>query len=133
MRFPSRKKEIQVRDRTELMRKRRADAGILRDLSPRTARVTVHLSFLPTATPPHAAQSFTLYPSARAFFEYPCPHGDCLGIYDLDAEAKRALAEDRKRLTGTVECTGTRSRPGLLQQPCGLCVTYSISVERAPK
>lgn len=133
MRFPSRKKEVQVRDRTELMRKRRADAGVLRELSPETARLTVHLSFLPAATPPHAAQSFTLYPAARAFFEYPCPNGDCPGIYDLDAHAKRALAEDRKRVTGTIECGGTRSRAGLLQQPCGLRVSYSISIERAPK
>src|SRR6185295_6262293 len=133
MRFPSRTKEVQVRDRSELMRRRRADAGVLRDLSPGTARVTVQLSFLPAARPPHAAQSFTLYPAARAFFEYTCPHGDCLGVYDLDAEAKRALTEDRKRVTGTVECIGTRSRPGLLQQPCGLRLSYSISVERAPK
>jgi hypothetical protein len=131
MRFPSRNKVPTARDRADLMRKRRADSATLRDASPGTALVNVHLNFLPLAAPPHAAQSFVLYPAARAFFEYPCPYGDCDGIYDFSADAKRALGYEKKCITGTVECSGVRSRDGGQKQPCGLRVSYSISAERA--
>jgi hypothetical protein len=132
MRFPSRNKLPTARDRADQMRKRRADSSTLREVSPGTALVNVHLNFLPLSAPPHAAQSFVLYPAARAFFEYPCPYGDCDGIYDFSAEAKRALGHEKKCITGTVECSGMRSRDGTQKQPCGLRVSYSISVELAP-
>lgn len=131
MRFPPRQKVPQLRDRAEEMRKRRSESGTLRDVSPTATRLTVNLSLLPLSAPPHAAQSFVLYPAARAFFEYACPYGDCGGIYDLSAEAGRVLAQDRKRVSGTIECAGTRSRAGSQKVPCGLRVSYSISVERA--
>ncbi len=132
MRFPSRNKIPTARDRADQMRKRRADSATLRDASPGTALVSVQLNFLPLSTPPHAAQSFVLYPAARAFFEYPCPYGDCDGIYDFSAEAKRTLRHEKTCVTGTVECSGMRSRDGTQKQPCGLRVSYSISAERAP-
>jgi hypothetical protein len=131
MRFPPRNNAAQARDRAEQMRKRRAESAKLQELSPQTARMNVQLNFLPLAAPPHAAQSFVLYPTARAYFEYPCPYGDCAGVYDLNAEAQRVLTQDKKRVSGTFECTGTRSRVGTTAQPCGLRVNYSISVERS--
>src|SRR5262249_20288754 len=130
MRFPPRNnKATQARDRAEAMRKRRADSAKLHDVSPRTSRMNVQLNFRPLAAPPHAAQSFVLYPAARAFFEYPCPYGDCAGVYDLSAEAQRVLTQDRKRVSGTFECVGVRSRVGAENQACGLKVSYAISVE----
>ena len=114
------------------MRKRRAESVTLREASPRAALVNIHLDFLPLSAPPHVAQSFVLYPAARAFFEYPCPYGDCDGIYDFSAAAQRVLGHEKRRVTGTVECSGMRSRDGLQKQPCGLGVSYSISIERAP-
>jgi hypothetical protein len=90
----------------------------------------VELQFLPAAAPPHAAQSFVLYPAAKAYFTYPCPYGDCDGTYNLDDEASRAMAVhhgQKDRVTGTIECMGTRSREGLPRQPCGLHVRYIIS------
>jgi hypothetical protein len=130
MRFPPRDKLPTARDRAELMRKRRAGSGTLREVSPGTASVNVHLDFLPSSAPPHAAQSFVLYPAARAFFEYPCPYGGCDGIYDFSAEAQRVLAHEKKCVTGIVQCTGMRSHDGSQKQACGLRVSYSISVTR---
>jgi hypothetical protein len=100
-------------------------------VSPGTALVNVQLSFLPLSAPPHAAQSFVLYPAARAFFEYPCPYGGCDGVYDFSAEAERALGKQSKPVTGTVECTGMRSHEGAQKEKCGLRVSYSICAARA--
>jgi hypothetical protein len=131
MRFSSRPKVPTVRDRAEELRKRRASAGTLREVSPGTALVNVQLSFLPLSEPPHAAQSFVLYPAARAFFEYPCPYGDCDGVYDFSAEAKRALRKEKEPVTGTIECSGMRSHERSQKDKCGLRVRYSISASRA--
>jgi len=92
--------------------------------------MNVELQFLPAAAPPHAAQSFVLYPAAKAYFTYPCPYGDCDGAYDLDVEASRAMASphgQKGRVSGTLECTGMRSREGLPRQSCGLHVRYIIT------
>lgn len=131
MRFSTRPKVPVARDRAEELRKRRASAGTLREVSPSTALVNVQLSFLPLSAPPHAAQSFVLYPGARAFFEYPCPYGGCDGIYDFSAEAERALSKEKKPVTGTVECSGMRSHDGSQKEKCGLRVSYSIAAAAA--
>jgi hypothetical protein len=127
---PPRNKVPTARDRADQMRKRRADSSTLREVSPETASVNVHLEFLPLSAPPHAAQSFVLYPAARAFFEYPCPYGDCDGVYNFSAEAKRVLGHEKKSVAGTVECSGMRSRDGTQKQVCGLRVSYRISINR---
>jgi hypothetical protein len=133
MRLSSRPKVPTARDRSEELRKRRASVGTLREMSPGTALVKVQLRFLPLAAPPHAAQSFMLYPGARAFFEYPCPYGGCDGVYDFSGEAQRALKKEQGAVTGTAECNGMRSHEGAQKEKCGLRVSYSISAEGAPK
>ena len=114
-------------EREERLRKSRARAQTLRSSFPSASLVEVRLQFLPATTPPHAEQSFKLYPGARAFFGYPCPYGDCDGIYELGPEADRALTGHSSCVTGTLECGGVRSRDGLSKQPCGLRVTYRIA------
>lgn len=116
------------REREERLRAGRAAAPALRSVAPGAALVNVHLRFLPATAPLHAAQSFVLYPAAKAFFSYPCPYGDCDGVYDLDSEARRVLTGEKGRVTGTLECAGVRSREGLQRQPCGLRVSYTITV-----
>ena len=133
MPLPSRKKTSGFAEREERLRKGRSEARTLRDASPSVALVNVHLQFLPATAPLHAAQSFVLYPGARAYFAYPCPYGDCDGVYDLGAEAGLTLAREKARVTGTVECRGVRSRGGLQRQPCGLCVTYTITAQHTPE
>jgi hypothetical protein len=129
VRFPPRNKIPTARERDERLRKGHSEAPVLRDASPGAMLVNVHLSFLPANEPPHAEQSFALYPAARAFFVYPCPYGDCDGVYDLSAEAARTLGREKSNVTGVVECGGTRSRDGLQGQPCGLRVSYTISAK----
>ena len=131
MRSRGRPKAPLVRDRAELIRKRRADSSTVRETSPNTERVSVVLEFLPIAAPPHVAQSFFLYPAARAFFEYPCPYGDCDGIYDVGTAATQVLSGAKRKVAGVVECTGNRSRDGKPNQPCGLQLSYAISAERS--
>jgi hypothetical protein len=119
--------------REERLRMGRGVARTVRDASPGVALVNVSLQFLPATAPLHAAQSFVLYPGARAYFAYPCPYGDCDGVYDLGAEAGLILKRERARVTGTVECRGVRSRGVLQRQPCGLCVSYTITAQQAPE
>jgi hypothetical protein len=128
--LPNKKLSI-FREREERLRKGHAAAHTLRNAFPTATHVTVQLRFLPAAAPPHAEQSFVLYPGARAFFAYPCPYGDCNGIYDLRAEAVRALGGEKSRVAGTLECGGVRCKDGLLRQPCGLRVSYTISARHS--
>jgi hypothetical protein len=101
----------------------------LRAAFPNAATVNVQLRFLPATAPLHAAQSFMLYPAARAYFSYPCPYGDCDGIYDLSTPAHQALGRKAGSVSGTLECAGVRSRDGLQRQPCGLRVSFTISAQ----
>ncbi len=89
----------------------------------------MHLQFQqPTAQRP-TAQSFELYPPARAFFEYPCPYGDCDGIFDLGAAIREALGRASTRVEGTLECCGVRPGDGGLKLPCGLRVNYTLAAQ----
>jgi hypothetical protein len=117
------------REREERLRTARAAAQPLRVVSPTTASVSIQLRFVGGSDPLHATQSFVLYPAAKACFAYPCPYGDCDGIYDLVAEASRTLSGQKTRVTGVCECTGMRSRDGLQRQPCGLRMSYTISAK----
>jgi hypothetical protein len=131
MRTRSTSKPSAFRDREERLRIGRTAAQPLRSVFPNAAIVNVQLRFLPETAPLHAAQTFALYPGAKAYFAYPCPYGDCDGIYDLASEANRALSGDKSRVTGTLECAGVRSREGLQKQPCGLRVSYTITAKHA--
>jgi hypothetical protein len=129
MRPAPRQKVSSFREREERLRKGRDAAQTLRAAFPNTSTVNVQLRFLPATAPLHAAQSFMLYPAARAYFSYPCPYGDCDGIYDLDAPAHQALGRKTGSVNGTLECAGVRSRDGLQRQPCGLRVSYTITAQ----
>jgi hypothetical protein len=132
MRPVAKDKVSAYREREERLRRGRDAAQPLRVAFPSAATVEVQLQFLPASTPPHAAQSFRLYPAARAFFWYPCPYGDCDGIYDLAASAQQALTSKSRGVTGTLECTGVRSRDGQQRRACGLQVSYRILAQHEP-
>jgi hypothetical protein len=127
-----RQKPSVSRERRERLRTAHDAAQTLRDAFPGATLVSVQLQFLPVTAPPHAAQSFVMYPAARAFFEYPCPYGDCDGIYELGAAAVRALTRDGSGVSGIAECCGLRFRDGLPRQPCGLRMSYTITARQAP-
>ena len=116
-------------DRAERLRKGRATAPLVREVCPRAAHITVQLKF---HAPPHADQSFVLYPGARAHFGFPCPYGDCDGIYDLSHAAQSILQGPELQAAGTLECGGLRSRHRIPRQPCGLQVSYIVYAQRLP-
>jgi hypothetical protein len=124
-----RHKQSVLREREDRLRAGRAVAQTLRRVSPTALSVNVQLRFLPGAALVHAAQSFVLYPGAKAYFAYPCPYGDCTGIYNLDHEAGRAMAREKSRVTGTLECAGVRSRAGQPRERCGLQMRYVITAK----
>ena len=121
-----RKKAPESSSREERLRQMRAGAQTLRSTCPTAALVDIKLDFLADATQAHAAQSFVLYPGARAVFCYPCPDGDCDGIYDFSSEADQTLNRQRPRVAGISRCPGTRSRMGQPKATCGLSVRYTI-------
>jgi hypothetical protein len=131
MRIQMPKKVAANPSREDRLREARASAPTLRSVLPSAASVHVQLRFTPETAPLAAPQGFQLYPPARAFFVYPCPHGDCDGVYDLQAEALRILSREETSVSGVVECAGVRSRNGLQRQPCGLHVSYIITCEEA--
>jgi len=116
-------------DRAERLRKGRATAALLREVCPRATHIAVLLQF---DAPSHADQSFVLYPGARAYFGFPCPYGDCDGIYDLSHAAQSILLGTALQATGTLECGGVRSRHRIPRQTCGLQVSYIVNAQRLP-
>jgi hypothetical protein len=132
MHLQPRQKPSVFRERKERLRRARDAAQTLRSAFPTAMLVNVRLQFLPASAPPHAAQSFVMYPAARAFFEYPCPYGDCDGVYELHAAAIQVLGRESAEVSGTLECTGVRSRDGLQRQPCGLAMSYTITAQHGP-
>lgn len=132
MRLQPRQKLSAFRERKERLRRARDSAQTLRNAYPHAMLVNVQLQFLPASAPPHAAQSFVMYPGARAFFEYPCPYGDCDGVYQLGTAAVQALAHESCDASGTLECCGARARDGQQRQPCGLRMTYTIAAQYDP-
>jgi len=127
---PATQKSVSVfQDRAERLRKGRATAALLREVCPRATHVAVLLKFEAAL---HADQSFVPYPGARAYFGFPCPYGDCDGIYDLSHVTQSILLGTALQASGTLECGGVRSRHRIPRQPCGLRVNYSVNAQRLP-
>jgi hypothetical protein len=115
----------------ELRRQRwlrdRAAARTLRSAFPGVERIRVDLTFRDTAAVTPGAQSHAVHPAARAFFEFLCPHADCDGTFDLTAAVNSVMTDASSHGDGTLDCQGTRPRPGLMKGPCGVRVRYTIS------
>lgn len=107
----------------------RAAARTLRSTFPNVERIRVDLTFRDTAAPSPGAQSHAVYPPARAFFEFLCPHADCDGIFDLTAVVCSVMTGASTHADGVLDCKGTRPRPGLTKGPCGVSVRYTIAAK----
>jgi hypothetical protein len=127
-RRPTEKRVSVFQDRAERLRKARATAPLLREVCPRATHIAVRLQF---QAPSHTDQSFVLYPGARAYFGFPCPYGDCDGIYDLSDAAQSILQGPALQATGTLDCGGVRSRHRIPRQTCRLQVNYIVTARRA--
>ncbi len=127
MRLSRNKKKVAQWDRRGELLKSRAASDKLSEVCPDVARVNVELEFESQALLAHARQSFSLFPAAKAHFVYPCPFGDCDGVYDLQSVALATLKGHSASSSGSLKCTGNRTRDGLVGVPCGLEVSYSIA------
>jgi len=116
---------IREQQREKSMRKREA-AGTLATTFPRSELVRIHLQFIAKDGPVPAARTHALYPSAQAYFEFACPHGDCDGSIDLNAVALALLRNSETQANGTLHCPGTRTADGGVRPRCNQRVDYWI-------
>ncbi len=117
--------------REKSMRKRQA-AGTLATAFPRVEQIRMQLRFVSTQGAVPAAQTHALYPSAQAYFEFACPHGDCDGSVDLNEVALPLLRRSGLQADGTLRCPGSRTAGGTARQPCNLRIDYWISAQYQP-
>jgi hypothetical protein len=113
--------------RADRLRRNRASALALRMAYPSVQQLRLELSFESPSTHVPAAQSHLLYPPARAFFEFPCPHTGCDGEFDLTAVVQHAVADKTHASQGTLVCSGLRAFDHRSKQPCGLHLNYSVT------
>jgi hypothetical protein len=113
--------------RAEKMRRNRASALALRTAYPSVQQLRLELNFEGASTHMPAAQSHLLYPPARAFFEFPCPHTGCDGEFDLTGVVQRTVADLAHASHGTIVCSGSRAFDHQSKQPCGLHLNYSVT------
>jgi hypothetical protein len=106
--------------------RKRAAAGTLATVFPRSEQVHIHLKFVSNDGPVPAARVHALYPSAQAYFEFACPHGDCDGSIDLNAVALPMLRSSGTQADGTLHCPGTRTGAGGARPRCNQRVDYWI-------
>ena len=113
--------------RTERLRRARAAALAVRAAFPGIQQLRLEFSFEGASSHAPAAQSHLLYPAARAFFEFPCPHADCDGQFDLTAVVQHAIADATHASRGDVVCSGSRALDHRSKQPCRLHLLYSVT------
>jgi hypothetical protein len=109
----------------------RALAPTLEAVYPNARLVRVQLDFICENLPHHAQQAFLLHPPAKAHFAYPCPFGDCTGIFNLQESVARMLTGTVTGDAGSMTCGGLRARQGVPGQPCGQVMNYTVAVQYA--
>jgi hypothetical protein len=111
----------------EQLRRNRAAAQTLRSTFPLLDHMRIDLVFEDPKGISPARQTHVLHPSARAFFEFPCPYSHCDGKFDLSRSASDAAKRAGAQIAGTLGCSGTRPSYGATRQPCGLMLNYEIA------
>jgi hypothetical protein len=116
----------------EQLRRDRAAADTLRSTFPLLGSIRIELVFEdPNGVSP-APPTHVLHPSARAFFEFPCPYSHCDGKFDLSRFARDAAKHAGAQIAGTLECPGTRPGNRATRQACGLILSYEIESDLLP-
>lgn len=113
--------------RTDDLRRARAAAQALRTAFPKLAQLRIELSFTDATSVTPASQVHTLYPPARAFFTYRCPHSDCGGEFELADIIRAAVNGGTHAVHGSLPCTGARPGEKGSKRACELQLTYAIS------
>lgn len=116
-----------LEQRREQSRRKRIAAGTLANAFPQLSHLRIQLSFRDSSDRPPTRQVHELFPPAPAFFEFPCPHGDCDGAFDLSVSVSSLLAGDASRTEGAIECPGFRTAPAASRRPCDLEVRFVVT------
>lgn len=114
-------------ERSERLRRDRAAAQALRSVFPSVQQLRLDMQFESTSANTPTPQSHELYPAARAFFTFPCPHADCDGEFDLSAAVNAALADESHRSEGVLQCSGARVGERVSKHPCLLRLLHRIT------
>ena len=116
-------------DRNEDLRRARAAAQVLRIAFPQVEQLRIELTFMDESSICPASQVHTLYPPARAFFTYRCPHSDCDGEFELASIIRIALMEGSHEARGSLLCTGARPGEKCSKRACKLSLAYTITAD----
>ena len=114
----------------------RAKTSTLRDSYPGIDVIHVHLGFTDPHAPP-SPQSHSLYPAARAFFQFACPCADCDGAFDLAAvvaelvTAGAPVKRAGRSAAGRNPCLGMHWRESNHSEPCRIEVSFRVVVSFA--
>lgn len=109
------------------LRRARTAAQALRTAFPQVQQLRIELSFLDASSISPAPQVHTLYPPARAFFTYRCPHSDCGGEFEMAEIVRTAVSGKSHEARGSLPCTGARPGERGSKRPCELRLVYAIS------
>ncbi len=118
-------RSVREQQREKSVRKREA-AGTLATAFPRSEQIRIHLQFVSQEGPVPSARTHALYPSAHAYFEFSCPHGDCDGSIDLNDVVLPLLRNSGTQVEGTLNCPGTRADGGGERPRCNQRVDYWV-------
>jgi hypothetical protein len=113
--------------RADQLRRARAAAQVLRAAFPEVEQLRIELSFADPSSISPASQVHMLYPPARAFFTYPCPHSDCDGEFELERAIRMAVSDATHGTQGSLLCGGSRPGEGGSRRPCELRLAYVIT------
>ena len=127
MRIVSRTTRSLLEQKREKSMRNSAAARTLAVAFPAVEQVRIQLQFVSQKGPAPAARTHALYPSAQAYFEFACPHGDCDGSVDLNAVVLPLLRGSGAQAEGVLHCPGTRTGPGGTRPNCGQRVDYWIA------
>lgn len=105
---------------------------MLRTAFPQVAQLRIELSFVDARSISPAAQVHTLYPPARAFFTYRCPHSDCDGEFELAGIVRAAVSEGTQEARGSLLCAGARPGEKGSKRTCELRLAYAITTAPMP-
>ena len=119
--------ESSRQERADRLRRERAAALALRVAFPSIQQLRFELRFESSSANAPASQSHILHPAARAFFEFPCPHADCDGGFDLTVAVDTALVDKDGTTRGELECPGHRPEQHGARRACNLHLSYSIT------
>lgn len=112
--------------RLDQLRRDRAGSQVMRAAFPDVQKLRLVLTFGGSHPNMPTPQLHELYPSARAFFTYPCPYAGCDGHFNLTAAVTAAIEGSSHVSEGLIECGGSRPRDHASRQDCLLQLRYEV-------